>query len=302
MNTFHLGPMPGLDLSAAAEITAGETGAAMTIPTLAERGIIGEQPAITCALLPDVHVDVGPRSLVITARPQTFSHRLKDQRQRDLEQLHHTWGTVEGTILMTVLGPWSLISTLELSDGHLALTDSGARRDLPQILRAAIAEHRQLLQRNFGCPVDVIVLEPALTSLAAGTVPGTSDFDTIDPIPAEVLEQSLNRWLGGEFYLKSSMPHLGNPAVLMIDREDLCDSTAYDMFGERVSGGQQISLGINPSNPDSAAADVLRLWDTIGLAGDTLPVALYPARPLGAQPVRTLRQLNETAELLKRQR
>lgn len=294
MSVFNLGPMPGTRLDEAADIIASETGDLKTIPTMPARGVTGTQPAVTCALLHDVHVDLGPRALSITPRPQIFTHRLRDQLQWDLDELQQHW---TGTVLFAILGPWSLLSALELGNGHRALTDPGARRDLPQILKAGVEEHAANLHQRFGGEVDVIVNEPVLKDLAAGTLPGTSDLDIIAPIPEEVLDQSLSRWLGGQYYLRSSLPHLGTAGVHMINLADLTGSAALDMVGERVAAGNAISLGVGLND---TAMDIVRLWDTLGLDPATLPATLHPAQPLTTQPARVLQHLGEVDDNLRR--
>ena len=87
MDAFGLGPMPGYSMSEAADIVMGETGGLPHLPQLPDRGIYAGAIGRTASLLEAVSIDRGPRSWVLSDRPQLISHRIVDQMSRDLDEI-----------------------------------------------------------------------------------------------------------------------------------------------------------------------------------------------------------------------
>lgn len=171
---FGLGPLPGTDLSQAADIVLSET-PLPHIPQLPERGldIVGR----TAALL-EIPVGRGPRGWRIAPRKRGDA----DLMARDLDQLEELWHGKVDLVKVQLAGPWTLAAELELPNGHRAITDPGALRDITDALLEATRNHRADVERRFGASV-LQLDEPKLAKVMAGTLTGATEFESIPAVP-----------------------------------------------------------------------------------------------------------------------
>ncbi|MDO4685587.1 MAG: hypothetical protein Q4A92_03485 [Corynebacterium sp.] len=293
MVAFGLGEMPGTDLAVAADIIAGEC-SLMFLPQLPARGIASEAVGRTLALMPDLPIDPRVRTWVLTARPQRETRRLWDRLEADLDECEAAWQQLD-TLKIQVVGPWSLAATIELSNGHRAVTDNGALRDITESLIHGIAEHCSDLQRRFHCDIELQIDEPLVVALAAGSLAGTSDFDRISRIPQQVLGERLNLindaftdrcpirlnctevqplW---EVIQASGVGNISvNPAMLTTTAD-------IDGLGHAIARGCRIGLGITSpgvtvdttlERPRTLAQYVAKFWDKLGFDRLALPAAV----------------------------
>ncbi|AKK05640.1 hypothetical protein CMUST_06525 [Corynebacterium mustelae] len=261
---YNLGPMPGrlaTDLVAAADVITSETGSLRTFPRLPHRGLGGDLVGTTCALIPQLPVEPGPRSWRLSARPQLFTRRLWDQVQRDGDMVEEQWSASTAPVQLEVLGPWALATAVELPNGHRAVTDSGALRDITEVLSHGITEHAAQLGRRFGSVVDVLLVEPWLAPLESGTLPGTSDFDVIARVHAKELGERLHAVClalrgGGIRTVRISqigvtpvldIAQLAAADTMVLELEAIHGASMLDTVGEILSAG--ISLGIGCTLP-----------------------------------------------------
>lgn len=193
MKTFMLAPCPGTAVLPAMEVVVGETGANCALPLLSQRGIWGSDIARTAALLHDLPIASGPRGWQLVPRPQQSTRRLWRQWEADLADFElglHQASTQQDPFATTnvprpdttlrFVGPWTLAAALEMPNGHRAITDAGAARDIRDCLHAQLTTLHTEHFTHFVCS------EPVLHHLAAGTIPGAHDFETI---PARNEEQ-----------------------------------------------------------------------------------------------------------------
>lgn len=192
VRAYGLGEFPGTDIYQAADIITGETPDFPHLPLLPERGLGADAVGRSAAIIKHLSIDRGPRGWVLKDRPQLLSRRSWDLLEADLDACEETWGTRLKTLKTQIIGPWSLAASIEMPNGHLVLSDRGARRDVHQALVDGIAEHSAELARRFESPeVHVQLDEPLLTKVAAGRIPGTTDFDELPAIRAEHLATEL---------------------------------------------------------------------------------------------------------------
>ena len=158
VNFYGLGELPGASIIAAADIVAGETGDLRQLPILPARGV--DVVGLTTGILPGINVDAGPRSWVLSTRPQLRTRRIWDRVEADLDQCEQAWGTRIDAVKIQVAGPWTLSASIELSNGHRALTDTGALRDLTESLIAGIQEYSADVRARFDTEVYVQLDEP----------------------------------------------------------------------------------------------------------------------------------------------
>ncbi|AEQ06423.1 hypothetical protein LJU02_04440 [Corynebacterium pseudotuberculosis] len=278
MATFALGPMPGTSIIDAADVIAGETGDMRALPQLPTRGLGSDAVGRTCTLMPDLPVEKGPRAWRLTARPQILTHRIWDRMEADLDHLQDQWGCVP-VLKAQVLGPWSLATHMELPNGHRAVTDFGAMRDITEALIHGIGEHVSDLHRRFGALVRIQIDEPALSALRRGAVQGTSDFDTIPAIHPKVLGERLAgvvEAIRGEKLELVSLNEVGREpnmdiaifaAVdqIFVSPTEIKGIRLLDAFGEALASGMRAGLGLHGTDARHLAITAAKFYDELGI-------------------------------------
>ncbi len=295
--------MPGTSMAQAADIVMGETGDMPHLPQLPDRGLGSDAVGRTASLLPDLGVDRGPRAWRLTARPQIATRRTWDRLERDLDEVQEVWGENVPVVKVQALGPWSLAASLELSNGHRALSDAGAVEDLCAALQEGLAAHKEDVARCFHGRVLVQLDEPWLDAVIAGRVPGTTDFDILPAVPAEVAAARLAE-LGADFVRAAPQWEIAAVAPTFLTEFAGLDSARnLDGLGEYLTAGGRIGFGLEPSasrDARAAAIALARHWDTLGLDRALMveAVDVYPARVSDA--ARDLRFAHEVAGIIDR--
>ncbi|MCK7643019.1 hypothetical protein JIM95_008975 [Corynebacterium sp. CCM 8835] len=330
---FGLGPMPGTDPAAAAEIVLGETGDLPAFPELPARGVGSDPVGRTAALLAGLYVEPGPRAWRLCARPQLLTRRSRDLVEADLDTCGDVWGSGVSALKIQVTGPWTLAAAIELPDGHRAITDRGALRDLTGALIHGTLEHVADVHRRFGSAVVVQVDEPLLADVCRGTLRGTSDYDTIRAVPGPDAAERLRAFSGelrdagvSEVLLNlTAAPPLWEVAgvsgadTVLLDPRHVKDATHLDGLGTAVSEGVRVGLGAIPvgltgfpasgdlnGHSREVAVRIARLWDELGLHRNQLTsmVDVHPRAGLSAVPadvaVRALTASRTVAGMLTR--
>lgn len=209
------GPFAGTDPREAARVVLGECPALPFLPELPARGLGADQVGRTAAMVADLPVDVSPRGWRLAGSPGRVARRAVDLLDRDADALEEAdelarGVTVDRTLArdgdipssagpdrrlqIRVLGPWSLAARLELPGGLLTLTDRGARRDLAAALAEGVASRAVRLAGRLGTGTRILLDEPLLWNVAAGTVAGASRFDPIPAVHTDQLSLSLCRF------------------------------------------------------------------------------------------------------------
>ena len=277
MDAFGLGPMPGYSMSEAADIVMGETGGLPHLPQLPDRGIYAGAIGRTAGLLEAVSIDRGPRSWVLSDRPQLISHRIVDQMSRDLDETQEVWGESVPLVKVQAVGPWSLAAAVELGNGHRAITDSGAFRDLCGALLAGIQEHKAQVAQRFGAEVLVQLDEPLLADVLSGTLPGTTDFDTIRAVPADQVNATLAEFGADYLRLREPLWEVAAKTVLL-DFAGLASPAHLDGLGQWIDGGARVGLGVAGHDARTEAISIAQHFDRMGLSRERIPeqVDIFP--------------------------
>ena len=276
VNFYGLGELPGASIIAAADIVAGETGDLRQLPILPARGV--DVVGLTTGILPGINVDAGPRSWVLSARPQLRTRRMWDRVEADLDQCEQAWGTRIDAVKIQVAGPWTLSASIELSNGHRALTDAGALRDLTESLIAGIQEYSTDVRARFDTEVYVQLDEPLLAQVREGSLPGTSQFDEIPSINdadlgerlSGVIERAEVRYLNQTGYPPLwKVAQVAGVETCQVTLDTVCGSEQYDGMGHALAAGMRVGLGMTRAgddrDPRHLAVDVARMWDELGL-------------------------------------
>lgn len=276
VNFYGLGELPGASIIAAADIVAGETGDLRQLPILPARGV--DVVGLTTGILPGINVDAGPRSWVLSTRPQLRTRRIWDRVEADLDQCEQAWGTRIDAVKIQVAGPWTLSASIELSNGHRALTDTGALCDLTESLIAGIQEYSADVRARFDTEVYVQLDEPLLAQVRDGSLPGTSQFDEIPSINdtdlgerlAGVIERAEVRYLNQTGYPPLwKVAQVAGVETCQVTLDTVRGSEQYDGIGHALAAGMRVGLGMTRAgddrDPRHLAVDVARMWDELGL-------------------------------------
>lgn len=289
MVAFGLGDMPGADIASAADIISGEC-SLVFIPQLPARGVGSQLLGQTLAMLKDMPIDARARTWVLTARPQRSTWRTWDRLEADLDTCQAIWPRLDA-LKFQVLGPWSLAASIELSNGHKAITDTGALRDITESFIHGIQNHCADLSRRFDCRLELQIDEPKLPALAQGTLPGATDFDVLPAIPeielgqrlhqvVERLSESVTIRLNSTQYVPLwQVVKTSGITELSIAPGMLHTTAHFDGLGDAIAHGCRIGLGITHAgdsidtaleHPRTKAQAVARLWDKLGFDRSTL--------------------------------
>jgi 5-methyltetrahydropteroyltriglutamate--homocysteine methyltransferase len=281
-----IGSWPGTAPRHAAEVVVGELAGAMAhLVELPDRGVGADLIGRAGALLVDVALDTTPRGYRITARPGAVTRRAGHLLDEDLDALDEAWEVagLRGSgrpVKVQAPGPLTLAAELELSNGHRAVTDPGALRDLAASLAEGVAAHRGALARRLDTPVLVQFDEPSLPAAVAGALTGVTALTPVPPVDETVAAGLLDdcaATAGAEVAVHSCAPGLPwdllqRSAVRAVSVDAGTLSTAdYDGIGAFVDSGRTVLLGVVPAteptrrpSAEHLAAAAAAVTDRIG--------------------------------------
>ena len=153
-----IGSWPGTTPRRVAEVIVGDLHQLPYLPELPARGVGADIIGRAGALLVDVAIDTVPRGYRIVARPGSVMRRSASLLDEDLDALEEAWekaggGDGRAAVKVQAPGPITLAAALELPNGHRAITDPGAVRDLAGSLAEGVAVYRAEVARRLGVPV-----------------------------------------------------------------------------------------------------------------------------------------------------
>jgi len=301
-----IGSWPGTAARPAAEVIVGELG----LPYLAElpaRGVGADLIGRAGALLVDIAIDTVPRGYRIVARPGAVMRRAASLLAEDIDALEEAWEKVGGgdrTVKVQAPGPITLAAQLELPNGHRAITDPGAVRDLAGSLAEGVAVRRAELARRLATTVVVQFDEPLLPAALAGRLAGVTSLSPVHPVDeirAIGLLDECVATVGGEVMLhccaedfpwtvlQRSTIHAVSLDWARLDRAGL-DTAGLNGIGEFLESGRSVVLGLVPSvtpdqvpSVDDLAAAAAMVTDRIGFPRSVLAgqIGISPACGLG---------------------
>jgi methionine synthase II (cobalamin-independent) len=313
-----VGSLPGTDPQEAARLVIGELPLLPHLPELPNRGAGADMIGRTATLLIDLPVEIVPSGWRLTAHPGRDLRRALDFLARDLDAFESAAEGHTGPVKVQAVGPLTLAASVELANGHRALSDPGAVRDLTQSLAAGLTEHLADIRRRIPGAEPVLQLdEPSLPAVLGGRIPTPSGYGTVRAVEASVAEQALRDVLAIAPDGARVLHCCADDVPLAVLRNAGADaisldatrigSAAYDALGEAVEAGTSLWLGLLPATDGpvsfDAARDRLRaLWSELGfppaqLARDVVPT---PACGLaGASPDHVRKVLHALRDLAK---
>ena len=237
----------------------------------------------------------------------------------DVDALEEAWeraGLRGGsrTVKVQAPGPITLAAHLELANGHRAITDAGAVRDLAGSLAEGVALHRAEIARRLEVPVAVQFDEPSLPAALAGRLTGVTSFSPVHPVDEAVAQSLLDECVatvGGDVALHCCASDLpwktllrSGFSAISVDASTL---TAADLdgIGEFVESGRVVMLGAiavqapdrRPS-PEGVAKVIASITDRLGFPREVLRdrIGITPACGLAAATPEWARTAIELAQ------
>jgi methionine synthase II (cobalamin-independent) len=303
------GSWPGTVARQAAEVVVGELGAALAhLVELPARGVGADIVGRAGALLIDVAIDTVPRGYRVASRPGAVARRAFSLLHEDIDALEEAWeiAGLRGSgrpVKVQAAGPITLTAELELSNGHRAITDLGAVKDIAASLAEGIAAHRAEVSRRLDTPVVVQLDEPLLPAAVAGHLSGVSALSPVAAIEetlatsmldtcvaaagAEVSVHCCGTSLPWKVLLQSSI------SAISVDAGTL-QVADLEAIAEFVDSGRDVVLGVvSSSTPtrrpvvEEVAEAVVAVTDRLGFARSALSdrIGVSPACGLaGATP------------------
>ena len=294
------------------------------LPHLVElpaRGIGADLIGRAGALLVDITLDTAPRGYRIAAGRSAVTRRAASLLAEDIDALEEAWEKAglrgaQRTVKVQAPGPITLAAQLELANGHRAITDPGAVRDLAGSLAEGVAVHRAEVARRLDCAVVVQFDEPSLPAALAGRLTGVTSLTPVHPVDEQVAVALLDDCVGtvgGSVAIHSCAPGLPWQMFLRSTVSavsfDLSTLTAdeLDGVGEFVESGRTVMLGVLPTTaPDRrpSAEDVAKavaaVTDQLGFPRAVLPerIGITPACGMAGatlQWARTVIELTQKA-------
>ncbi len=300
-----VGSWPGSSPRRAAEVIVGELHQLPYLAELPARGVGADMIGRAGALLVDIAIDTVVRGYRIAARPGAVARRAASLLGEDLDALDEAWekagGSLPGrTVKVQAPGPVTLAAQLELSNGHRAITDPGALRDLTASLAEGVSIHRAEVARRLSAPVVVQFDEPLLHMALGGRLAGVTALTPVHPVDEALAITLLDECAGrvaGEVLLHCCARDLpwnvlqrSAISAVSLDARALV-AAGLDGLGEFVDSGRTAVLGmIGADAPgrrpgvEEVAAAAAALTDRLGLPRTALPsqVGISPACGLAA--------------------
>jgi methionine synthase II (cobalamin-independent) len=287
-----VGSWPGTAPRQAAEVVVGElAGALAHIVELPARGVGADVLGRAGALLIDVAIDTVPRGYRIAARPGAVTRRAVSMLNQDMDALEEAWESAglrggERVVKVQAPGPITLAAGLELANGHRAITDSGAVRDLAASLAEGVAAHGAALARRLDTPVAVQFDEPSLPAALAGQLAGVtalSPVAALDEAVAGALLDTCVAAVGAEAVLHSCAPDLpwdllqrSTVGAVSVDAGTL-RAADLDGIAAFVESGRTVMLGVVPGtaperrlSAEEVATAVVAVTDRLGFGRSAL--------------------------------
>lgn len=314
-----IGSWPGSAPRDAAEIVVGELHQLPHLVELPARGVGADLIGRAGALLVDIAIDTVPRGYRVAARPGAVTRRAASLLDEDIDALEEAWEKAGGAtgrraVKVQAPGPITLAAQLELPNGHRAITDLGAVRDLAASLAEGVAVHRAELARRLSTTVLVQFDEPVLGAALGGRLTGVTALNPVHPIDealAITLLDACAAAVGGAALLHTCAGEvpwnmLQRSAIPAVSLDaDLLGDAGLDGVGEFVDSGRAVVLGVLPTAPpqtrptvEQVAAAAAAVTDRLGFPRAVLRerVGVSPACGLAAAPKNWARAAIELAQ------
>ncbi|BBZ05184.1 methionine synthase [Mycolicibacterium chitae] len=294
-----VGSWPGTAARPAAEIVVGELHSMSHLVELPARGVGADLIGRAGAQLVDIAIDTVPRGYRVVARRGAVARRATSLLGEDMDALEEAWelAGLRGSgrpVKVQAPGPITLAAELELGNGHRAITDTGAVRDLAASLAEGVAAHRAELGRRLDTEVVVQFDEPTLPAALAGRLSGVTSLNPVHPVDeslaVELLDAVADR-VGAEVMLHCCAADVAWNVVrrstigaVAVDITVL-EAADLDQLGEFLESGRTVLLGAVPALEPARRPSVEQVAGAVAAVTDRLgfPRAVLTER-IGVTP------------------
>ncbi|GGG06211.1 methionine synthase [Rhodococcoides trifolii] len=285
-----VGSWPGTDVREAAASVVGELPLLPHLAELPKRGLGADMIGRAGALLVDIELDAATSGYRISTRPSRTGRLAADFLAEDLDVLEEVWETAglrgSGLLKVQVAGPFTIAAEIELGNGHRALTDRGALRDIAASIAEGVAVHADEVARRLGADVLVQFDEPRLAEVLAGTVRDVTSLDSARAVPApdvvSILDEAVAR-IGRPVAVHSCARDVpfevfGRSTLSAVSFDlSLLTPDRYDAVGEILQAGGTLVAGVVPTTEPArvptwreAVTPVVELIDRLGFERSVL--------------------------------
>jgi hypothetical protein len=262
-----IGSMPGTNIRESMRIVAGECTDLPFLPEHPARGPGADMVGRSVALLDHLAAEAVPSGWRVAEAPGADMRRAHSWWGEDLDALEETAGETAGAIKVQVCGPWTLAARLQSRGGEALVRDSGARRDVVDMLAEAIPRHIMQIRRRLPRAALVVVQidEPMMSAVASAAVPTASGLATYRGIDRTEIIDGLAKVVSAT---------QSNGAVAMShDCSDAPEVTAWVQAGARIVGAPSPSTAALDAGrvlapaltvPDTTVSVLRRWWRALG--------------------------------------
>jgi methionine synthase II (cobalamin-independent) len=289
-----IGSWPGVAPRAAAEVVVGELHSLSHLPELPARGVGADMIGRAGALLVDIAIDTVPRGYRVAARPGAVTRRALSLLDEDIDALEEAWEVagLRGSgrpIKVQAPGPVTLAAELELGNGHRALTDHGAVRDLTASLAEGVAAHRATIARRLETEVLVQFDEPVLAAALGGRVSGVTSLNPVAPVEEGVAVDLIDTCVRAVGVPVAVHTCAGDVPWKVLSRSGIAAAAVdagvlrtgdLDGLGEFLETGRTVLLGVVPTTAPVARPSVEEVAQVAANITDRLG---FPRRILADQ-------------------
>lgn len=250
-----LGVVPGDSSDEAAQVIAGECGAAPFVPILPQRGPGADPVGRTAGLLSSVSEEFGIMTVPTGWRLHGSSGRditrARGFLSSDFDAMEEQFHGFCGALTMSVVGPVSWAGSVEGPGGEKLIRDHGALRDISTALSHVISMLiADWAQRIPGATFTIQIDEPLVMSATLGEIPTASALKTYVSLDRQFIAAlwsplfSEAAALGAGYGINASggQVPLGDPYISLLQSADVTrfyELEAAKDLGEIIESGAE---------------------------------------------------------------
>jgi len=230
------------------------------VPELPARGVGADMIGRTAGLLVDLAIEVVTSGYRVTARAGRDHRRAVDLLRGDLDAFDEALeraGAQPEIVKVQAVGPWTLMSNIELMRGHRVLTDPGAVKEFSESLAEGLKQHAAGIARRTKAKVIVQLDEPGLPAVLQGLLPTPSKLGTVRAVPETDARAVLATVIGAldhDVIVHCCAPNPplrllreAGASAIALDATLISGTENLDELGETWEAGTSLALGLVPS-------------------------------------------------------
>jgi len=214
----------------------------------------------TAGLLVDLAIEVVTSGYRVTPRAGRDHRRAVDLLRGDLDAFDEALeraGARPEVVKVQAVGPWTLMSNIELMRGHRVLTDPGAVKEFSASLAEGLRLHAAEVAKRTKAKVIVQLDEPGLPAVLQGLLPTPSKLGTVRAVPepdARTVLATVIDALDHDVIVHCCAPNPpltllreAGATAIALDATLISGTESLDELGETWQAGTSLALGLVPS-------------------------------------------------------